>query len=222
MPLLARLTGIDPRKEADLHIALWRKAGRGVGAVAILGDFAKGAIPVVVGTALGLPLCAVAFSGVAAVAGQMWPLFQGFNGEKGNTTGLAMAAALAYKPLLIALIPMAAGVTIRTVPRLLESRHSLNERLKLGGPPSRSLPLGMAIGFGMLAPISWWLEEPPVITYSFLLLFILIMVRRLTADLKSDLAAVRDRKRLLINRLLFDRSFVTGIGDSATAGQGDV
>lgn len=39
LPLIARREGIDPRGDDDLHIRLWRRAGRGVGSAAILGDF---------------------------------------------------------------------------------------------------------------------------------------------------------------------------------------
>ena len=99
------------------------------------------------GKSLGFDLLVVTLAGVAVVSGQMWPIFAHFDGEKGNSTGLAMAGTLAPNPLCIALVPIVIGVTIRTVPRLLDGRQSLDERLKLGGPPSRSLPLGMAIGF---------------------------------------------------------------------------
>jgi len=137
----------------------------------------------------------------------MWPIFSRFDGERGNSTGLAMAAALAPKPLLIALVPIAIGAAIKTVPRLLDASQSLNERLKLGGPPSRSLPLGMAMGFFLLPIASWWLEEPLVITSGYFALFILIMVRRLTAGLRGDLEVNTNVKGLLVNRLLYDRSY---------------
>jgi len=48
------------------------------------------------------------------------------------------------------------------------------------------------------------------------------MVRRLTADLRKDLAAATGKKRILVNRLLFDRGFVNLEGDSATTVQSDV
>ena len=203
--VLFKIRGIN--LNGDLHISLWRKGGRLVGTIGILFEFAKGIIPVLVGIGLGFSLPVVTLAGLAAVIGQMWPIFLQFDGEKGNSVGLAMAAALAPYPLLIALVPIAIGIAIRTVPRLLDSRQSLNERLKLGGPPSRSLPLGMAIGFVMLPIASWWLREPMVITSGFLLLFILIMVRRLTAGLRGDLAVSSRIRNILVNRLLYDRSY---------------
>jgi len=193
--------------EGDSHISLWQRGGRLIGLIGILGEFIKGVIPIMVGKSLGFNLFITALAGLAVVSGQMWPIFSRFDGERGNSTGLAMAAALAPKPLLIALVPIAIGAAIRTVPRLLDASQPLNERLKLGGAPSRSLPLGMAIGFFLLPIASWWLREPLVITSGYFALFVLIMVRRLTAGLRSDLEVNTDIKGILANRLLYDRSW---------------
>jgi len=205
LSFLGKLRGVD--LEGDLHISLWRRGGRLVGTMGILGEFAKGAIPVLVGKSLGFDLSIVVLAGLAAVSGQMWPIFSRFDGEKGNSIGLGMAGALAPIALFIALVPMAIGVAIRTVPRLLDSSQSRNERLKFGGPPSRSEPLGMAIGFLVLPIASWGLGELRVITLGYIALFVLIMVRRLTAGLRGDLARNTGIKRILINRLLYDRSY---------------
>ena len=202
---LGRLRGID--LEGDLHISLWRKGGRLVGTMGILGEFAKGVTPVLVGRSLGFDLSIVVLAGLAVVSGQMWPIFSRFDGEKGNSIGLAMAGALAPKILFIALVPIVIAVAIRTVPRLLDTSQSLNERLKFGGPPSRSEPLGMAIGFLTLPVASWWLGEPLAITSGYIALFILIMIRRLTAGLRADLAVNTDIRGILLNRFLYDRSY---------------
>ena len=203
---LGKLCGVD--LDGDLHISLWRRGGRLVGGIGILVDLLKGMVPVLVGKSLGFNILVVTLAGLVVVCGQMWPIFSRFNGEKGNSTGLAMALALAPYPLLIALIPIAVGVAIRTVPRLLDARQSLNERLKLGGPPSRSLPLGMAVGFLVLPIASLLLKEPSVITSGYSALFILVMIRRLTAGLRADLAASTSVGSILVNRLLYDRSYL--------------
>lgn len=206
--LLGRLRGYDLREEEDLHMALWRKVGRREGALGIIWDLGKGAICVLVAGAAGFSVPVVAAAGVAVVAGQMWPVFYQFDGEKGNSTGLAMALALAPMPLLVALIPMAVGIIIRTAPRFFRSGQSVDERLKFGGPPSLSLPLGMAIGFAVLPLSSWWLGEPVAVIVAFAVLFVLIMARRLTADLRKDLEGSTSKKRILINRFLYDRSYL--------------
>jgi len=205
LAVLGKLRGID--LEGDSHLSLWRKGGRLVGTIGILGEFTKGVIPVLIGKSLGFEPIVIALAGLAVVSGQMWSIFSRFDGEKGNSVGIAMAGALAPKVLFIALVPIIISVAIRTVPRLRDSRQSLNERLKFGGPPSRSLPLGMAIGFLMLPIVSWWLGELLVITLGYLVLFVLIMVRRLTAGLRGDVKVNTDIKSILINRFLYDRSY---------------
>lgn len=203
---LGKLRGI--KLDGDLHINLWRRGGWWIGLIGLLGEFVKGVIPVLVGYSVGFNLLTVCLAGLAVVSGQMWPIFSRFDGEKGNSIALAMAGALALVPMLIALVPIAVGVAIRTLPRLLDDRQSLKQRFKFGGPPSRSLPLGMAIGFIMLPAASWWLREPLIITLSFLVLFILIMVRRLTAGLSGDVAENGAIPGILVNRLLYDRSYL--------------
>ncbi len=202
---IGRIRGINLSQEGDLHSGVWLKIGRVEGAIGILIDLVKGALPVILGLSLGFSLLAVTISGLMAVVGQMWPIFQKFDGEKGNSTGLAMVAALAHQPLLIALIPIAIGAGIRTVPRLLDSTQSLGERFRFGGPPSRSLPLGMLIGFGVLPLSAWWLQMPEVITLAYLALFLLIVIRRLMAGLGKELKTATGLKGILIYRFLYDR-----------------
>ena len=202
---LGRLRGV--KLEGDLHQSLWQKGGRVVGGIGIVVDLAKGVIPILAGRSLGFNLWAVVIAGLAAVVGQMWPVFSRFDGEKGNSIGLAMSGALVPMALFIALIPVVIGAGVRTIPRLLSSRKSVAERLKFGGPPSLSLPIGMAVGFLVLPLASWWLKEPFVVTLGFSVLFVLIMLRRLTAGLKRDLRADSSVGDVLVNRLLYDRSY---------------
>lgn len=209
--LLGRLRGFDLRNEYDLHISLWRKVGPVVGLMGVAGDFAKGIIPIVVANALGFEPLVAALGGLAAVVGQMWPVFFKFDGEKGNSTGLAMAGTLVPRSLLIILVPMLIGVVIRTVPRWLARGQDLSQRLRFGGAPSLSLPLAMAIGFALFPLSTWcfggWFGKPLVITLAGVALFALIMIRRLTAGLREDLKTATDKKNILINRFLFDRSY---------------
>jgi glycerol-3-phosphate acyltransferase PlsY len=206
--LLGRLRGLH--LEGDLHINLWRKGGRFLGAIGVLSDIAKGAFVVLAGRLLDLDIATIAIAGLAVVAGQMWPLFAKFDGGKGNTTGIGMVATLTSMPFLVAVIPMVIGLFIRTVPRLLNSQQSLDERLQLGGPPSLSLPLGMAIGFLVLPFASWLFGEPLVVVWCYVILFILVILRRITSGLKADLEEGQNARDTLINRILYDRSKITG------------
>ncbi len=212
MIALSQAKGIDLSQEEDLHIALWRKVGRREGLAGILVDLSKGIIPVLIGYGFNLPLWAVVTAGVAAVAGQMWPVFRNFDGEKGNSVGIALAITLAlvYRayPILLAFIPILLGISIRTIPRFLAKGQSLNERLKFGGPASRSLPLGMATGFLTLPIASGLSRQPLPLTLALTILFLLIILRRLTAGLTQDLKNAPNLKSILLNRLLYDRSYV--------------
>ena len=220
MILLGRARGVDLSQEEDLHMALWHKVGRLEGLSGVIVDALKGVIPIVIGFACHLHLAAIAASGVAAVAGQMWPVFQKFDGEKGNTTGIGLVIAFtmyltatishfAYIVFIVFAIPILIGIGIKIIPRVTAPGQTLSERFLFGGPISNSLPLGMAIGFAAAPLASWCLRQPPEMTCSFLAAFIAIMIRRLTAGLSEDLKKPKTNLRsILINRLLYDRSYL--------------
>ncbi|MFC1963152.1 hypothetical protein ACFLVL_00815, partial [Chloroflexota bacterium] len=136
---------------------------------------------------------------------QMWPIFHRFDGEKGNSIGLAMAGTLATIPLFISLVPIAFGAGIRTIPRLMKPTESLGQKLVFGGPPSLSLPLGVAIGFAVLPLVALGLGYAIEIVLAFVFLFVLIMVRRVTAGVRQELRQASSKKTVLLNRFLFDR-----------------
>jgi glycerol-3-phosphate acyltransferase PlsY len=220
MILLGRAKGVGLSKEEDLHMALWHKVGRLEGLSGVLVDMLKGVIPVVIGFALDFPLAVTAAAGVAAVVGQMWPVFRKFDGEKGNTTGIGVVIAftmyltatdspLAYIVFIIFAIPILIGIGIRTIPRMMTSGQTLSERFMFGGPASNSMPLGMAVGFAAAPLSSWCLGQPAEMTLAFLAVFVAIMIRRLTAGLNKDLkTATTSIRSILINRLLYDRSYL--------------
>lgn len=219
MLLLSRAKGIDLSQEEDLHIALWRKVGRLEGLSGVLVDVLKGVIPVAIGFIFDFRLAVIALAGVAAVAGQMWSVFQKFDGEKGNTAGAGMLLTLtvglsiteaphAYIVFLLALIPALIGAGIRTIPRFITPSQTLSQRFMLGGPVSNSLPLGMVIAFAVAPLASWCLRQPLEMTLGLLALFIVIVVRRLTAGLRADLKTATNVRSILINRLLYDRSYL--------------
>jgi len=220
MLLLGKAKGIDLSQEPDSHMALWRKVGRLEGLSGVLVDILKGVIPVVVGFLLSYSLAAIAAAGVAALIGQMWPVFQKFDGEKGNTTGAGVILAftmfltstsspLAYWVFIITVTPALIGFFVRTIPRFMASGQTMDERLKLGGPASNSLPLGMLVTFAVAPLASRLLSQPVEMTMAFQALFILIAVRRLTASLRADLREPKTSVgSILWNRFLYDRSYL--------------
>jgi glycerol-3-phosphate acyltransferase PlsY len=219
MILLARARRVDLSKEDDLHMALWHKVGRLEGLSGVIVDILKGVIPIVIGFVFDFRLAVTAAAGVAALAGQMWPVFRRFDGERGNTTGIgiiialtmyltATYAPLAYIVFIIFAIPILIGIGFKVLPRMMQSNQTLSERLMFGGPVSNSMPLGMAAGFALAPLSSWLLRQPPEMTWALLAVFVVIMIRRLTVGLSKDLKETKTSIRsILINRLLYDRSY---------------
>jgi glycerol-3-phosphate acyltransferase PlsY len=204
LSLLARLRHVD--LNGDFHQSLWYRGGWGIAIVGILGEFGKGVIPILVGKWLDFDLLIVALAGLATVCGQMWPIFSRFDGEKGNSVALPMAIALTPKPALIALVPVIISLIIRTIPRLMNPSKSPRKGSIIGGSYSRSLPLGMAIAFFILPLVCWYLGEPIEIVLCYSALFILIIIRRITAGLKRDLRQSRNIRGIVIKRFLYDRA----------------
>ena len=193
---LAKLKHIEPG--GDYHQDLW--------VLGVLGEFAKGIIAISVGRALDFSPLVLGLAGLAAVCGQMWPVFSRFDGEKGNSIGIAVMFTLTPVSGLIAIIPVIIALLFRTVPRLMAKKRTGSQKPIVGGPYSRSLPLGMTACFLLLPFITWWRGEQAGIVWSYAALFLLIMVRRLTAGLKADLKADKDIKGIIFRRLLYDRA----------------
>ena len=206
LTLLARLRRVN--LNGDFHQTLWNKGGKSVAVIGILGEFSKGIIPVLIGKALDFEPVFVALAGLAAVVGQMWPVFHRFDGEKGNSIALAMVFALSYQVALVGIVPVLISLLVRTLPRILA--RSREKQPIVGGPYSRSLPVGMFLGFLVLPPAAWYFGESPAVVWTLVALFVLmIIIRRLTAGLAADLKSGRDIKTMLLNRLLYDRSTVS-------------
>ena len=202
--LLCRIKCVPP--QGDLHHQLWQKAGPVWGIIGVSGDVLKGLLPVWLAKSIGLDIGFITVCGLAAVAGQMWPVFDRFNGEKGNTTGLGVAFALAWLPMLIGTLPMLAGVLSKLI-KLLQLRGTpVSSRFRTGAGHSNLLPVGVAVGF-LLMPVAAALTgEPPAITAGLAVLWVLIMVRRLTADLSVDIRNKENLAPVFLNRALYDRS----------------
>lgn len=99
--LLSRRHGTtDPRLDGSGNPGasnMLRLAGRRLALLTLLGDLAKGLLPVLCAGWLGLPQQAQAWVGLAAVIGHMYPLYYRFRGGKGVATGAGMLLAL-YPP----------------------------------------------------------------------------------------------------------------------------
>jgi acyl phosphate:glycerol-3-phosphate acyltransferase len=201
---LATLKHIEPG--GDYHQDLWHRGGKLFGVLGVLGEFAKGIITILAGKALGFSPLTLGIAGVAAVCGQMWPVFTGFDGEKGNSIGIAVIFSLTLVSALVAIIPVIIALLFRTIPRVMAKDKSGGKKPLVGGPYSRSLPLGMTACFLLLPFIAWYFGEVAEIIWSYAALFLLIMVRRLTAGLRDDLKTGEGTGKIIIRRLLYDRA----------------
>jgi glycerol-3-phosphate acyltransferase PlsY len=102
--LVARaLGGPDPRRQGSGNLGtanVYRLLGRKAGALTLLGDVAKGALPVVLARLWLSPLgawqeTAVALVGLVAVLGHVFPLYLNFRGGKGVATSFGVVAGVA-------------------------------------------------------------------------------------------------------------------------------
>jgi glycerol-3-phosphate acyltransferase PlsY len=106
------LKGVDPREHGSGRTGgtnVLRSAGRGAAALAVIGDVAKGALPVILAQAwLGTDAAAV-IAGLAAVFGHNHSLFLRFRGGAGSATNFGVLLALF--PLVTPAVLAAAGIT---------------------------------------------------------------------------------------------------------------
>ena len=67
---------------------------------------------------------------------------------------------------------------------------------------SSPLPILLAVAAAPLA--SWLAHEPTAVTLGYLAIFLILVIKRLTAPFSADADSI-SRKELLLNRFLFDR-----------------
>ena len=209
--LTCKLRGLDISGEQDLHAYFFNHVGKWWGVAAGLADVLKGVIPVLVGLLLNFPLAAIVPAALAAIVGQMWPVFNHFDGERGNTVaaGVIVTFTLAWgapQVLLIAACIVLVGLLVRIGRRWGERSGNLHERIELGGRPSNVFPLAVIVAFASCIPTSLVFHMDRGITWGFSGVLILLLVRRLTGGLLADLEKTDHAFRIIVNRLLFDRS----------------
>jgi len=214
---IAKLRGINLREHGSRSISgsnLWQATGALEGIVAALGDVSKGVVPVLIGRILGFDLVVICIAGLAAVAGQCWPVFLKFFGGRGGASSFGLAVMLVPRELLIAATPFILTGLWRNVPLFLTSRgFKIGERLRFRRAPSDIVPLSMLFCFAILPLITWLSGRPEVISLAFAGAFCLLVARRLTADVCRDFNEAPNKRVLmavLVNRLLYDRSYRSG------------
>ena len=181
--LATRLSrGVDIRQYGSGNVGvanLWRLTSRWLAILVVIFDLAKGMVMVWVAQEIGLGIAEQVTVGVAAIIGHNWPVFLGFSGGRGILTTLGVVFIL--MPWGIAVFLAIASFTI-----LLKSS-----------------PLPVLAGIASLPLVSWFFSQPLPVTLGFLAIFLIIVIRRLTA--RQPIAVSIGKKELLLNRLLFDR-----------------
>lgn len=192
--LIARRAGVDLRLAGSRKLGgsnLARTVGLRAGIAGGLLDAAKGAAAFLGAQAAGLGTEVALACGLAAVAGQVWPVFHRFDGGRGNATGWGLAL-VADPPAAVAMaIPIAAALVLR---ELVRPR------------PTRLLPLAALLSFAVWPAVIWEQQGLTAHVVAGVALLALILIRRITAGLRADLATGAPALRVLVRRALYDRS----------------
>jgi glycerol-3-phosphate acyltransferase PlsY len=154
-------------------------------------DGAKGFAAVVVADILGLPRETQLLCGLAAIAGQMWPVFHRFDGGRANATAWGFQLAADFIAFFIAWIPVVVAAALRV---------AVHPR------PKRLLPLANLLSYAIFPAVIWEQEGVTPTVVAGVAALALVIARRLTAGLRDDLATGAPPARVLANRALFDRS----------------
>ena len=190
--VVARLYGVDLRAVGSRKLGgsnLVKSVGLVPGVVGGVLDGAKGFVAYLAAVAFGQSHEVALACGVAAVVGQMWPLFHRFDGGRANATGWGFAIAADPIAALIMGIPIGAAIAMKRVV-----------------PSSRLVPLASLLSFGVFPAVIWEQEGTTPTVVAGLVVLALVAVRRLTAGVRDDLATGAPLPRVVANRLLYDRS----------------
>jgi glycerol-3-phosphate acyltransferase PlsY len=188
--LVARARGIDLTKQGTRQVGggnLWRTTSRKFGLSVGIFDFGKGMIMIAVANALGLGIAQQVVVGLAAVVGHNWPVFLRFHGGRGAATTLGIVIIIpAINDSTVFPMVIAIGIVV------------------LGTVIIRSSPLPVFLAAASL-PLTYWAFQAELnVTLAFLAVFLVIAIKRMTAQPASEALTI-SRKELLFNRLLFDR-----------------
>ncbi len=185
--IIGKLRGVDLRQVGTRNIGgsnLWHSVGKLEGAIAAILDIGKGAVAVWLSQKFGFSPLIQAASAVAVVAGHDWPIYLGFQGGRGMGPALGAMLILVPKAMLLSLIFYALGFFTRA--------------------------LGLGVAAGVLAlPFFAWLQRypfPHIIASA--IMFVFMVVRRLTGiGVLEEIRASPNKGRLIAYRVLFDNNY---------------
>jgi glycerol-3-phosphate acyltransferase PlsY len=155
--LLASAEGVDIRRSGSGNIGatnVARVVGWRHGVLTLVGDTAKGLIPVVLGRYFGLGIEQISWIALATFLGHLYPVFLGFKGGKGVATALGVLLAVAPQATLVLAIVF--GAVAGT---------------------SRAVSLASLVAAGLAPLVLWLLSYPRPIIGLGLVLALLIVLR---------------------------------------------
>jgi glycerol-3-phosphate acyltransferase PlsY len=193
--------GIDIRQYGSGNVGvsnLMRFTSKRAAIPVVIFDLVKGGIMMLVAWRLGLSVTQQIFVGMVAVIGHNWPVFLRFNGGRGILTATGVGFFL---PILNNLTPFVIHflVTIGYGAIALVSIYL------------KRFSLGIFIIFAAIPIVTWGMSGSLPLTLGYLCMFLIIVVRRLTASKPISNTHI-SKKQSLLNRLLYDRD----IKDKAT------
>jgi glycerol-3-phosphate acyltransferase PlsY len=190
--LAARSRGIDLRKHGTRQVGggnLWRTTSRKLGLAIGLFDLLKGMLMVWVAHLLGLDPGRQLVVGLAVIVGHNWPVFLRFHGGRGISTLLGIAIVLPVANLdEISYWPSVIAVGIVVILTVI----------------LRSSPLPVLIAAASLSLTNWLFGSAVSVVMAFLAIFLVVVIKRLSAQAAGETLDVTTG-RLLLNRFLFDR-----------------
>lgn len=188
--LVGKRRGVDLRKHGTRQVGggnLWRMTSRRWGLLVGFFDFIKGILLVGVARNQGLDAGQQLVVGLAVIVGHNWPVFLRFHGGRGIAT---LMGILVIMPILnrISPWPSVMGIGIGVVFTVI----------------FRTSPLPVLAGVASVPLTTWLFHGAVSIIIAFLAIFLVVVVKRLTAQPMPEGLKV-GRGRLLFNRLIFDR-----------------
>ncbi len=190
--------GMDLRQYGSGNVGasnLLRATSKRLAIPVIIFDICKGMGMVWVAQLAGLDIAQQVIIGLAAIAGHNWSIFLRFSAGRGVLVTLGVVFILAPKLAPILLVVAFSGLAFGQMPVTTLCAIAL---------------LPMLSWFSSVPVISWFFTQPAGInerlpvTMAFLAIFLIAIIRRLTAP-RTSLTASVTQGQLLVNRLFFDR-----------------
>ncbi|WP_273845647.1 glycerol-3-phosphate acyltransferase [Rubrobacter calidifluminis] len=213
--LLAKSRGIDLKKAGSKNVgaanlfSLSKSLPLATAAWTL--DLSKGAMPPLIAKTVlrkdeKTARMAAAAGAVFGVAGQCWPIFLSFSGGRGVAPiiGASLILAPGLAPCLLAM--MASARLARFLPVLKgEVRAEKRELLHLQTKHTKSGPLSVALAISLMPALCAVKGHEREVVLATAANAAIMLLRRLTAQPLPGKPGDQGVKRILINRLLYDR-----------------